>query len=324
MGSIPAPGNSMQTISESSRVHAIESRWHKPLSELLYQWHWQENLMHKEIAQRLAIPRSTITRWFKQLHVPSQSSHRITKVNLLNVGAVKGPRAKPKIKKEFPWKFNKEFFNEWSAEMAYVLGFLCADGYVYKNPRSSCYICFISTDKEIIVKIKDALGSNHKIGIRKRKNKAWKTAYVLQIGSKDLFEHLNRMGIVQNKSLVIPFPLIPAKFLAEFVRGYFDGDGGVHLGKYWRKNRNSWYWEFSVRFTSGSKKFLEGLWKALRPYTQGGFLGEKGDGSYELQFSRHDGKALFYLMYKDISSGLYLKRKYQVFLRAFQLLPMQP
>jgi len=276
--------------------------------------------MHKEIASRLGIPRPTITRWFHQLSVPSQNSHRITKFNLLNVGLKKGPRALPRVKREFPWKFNKNFFNEWSRGMAYILGFLCADGYVYKNPRGSCFVCFISTDREIIEKIRDLLGSNHKIGvkIRREQHPTWKDAYVLQIESKWLFNELNKFGIVQNKSLIIKFPQVPQEFLGDFIRGYFDGDGSVHLGRYWRSNRHNWHWEFSVRVTSGSKAFLIGLWESLKLYTQGGSL-LKTKGGYDLSFSRHDGLRLFHLMYKTPCS-CYLERKYRVFQQAFNVL----
>jgi len=35
------------------------------------------------------------------------------------------------------------------------------------------------------------------------------------------------MGIRPNKSLTVPFPSVPAEFLASFVRGVTDGDGWV-------------------------------------------------------------------------------------------------
>ncbi len=48
--------------------------------------------------------------------------------------------------------FNKDFFRKWSLKMAYVLGYLCADGYIQRNARKSSYVCFHSTDFELIEK----------------------------------------------------------------------------------------------------------------------------------------------------------------------------
>lgn len=218
---------------------------------------------------------------------------------------------------------DENFFKRWSLEMAYVLGFLYADGYLQKNKRGSSYFCFTSTDKEIIEKIRNLLRSNHKISLRQRSknNPEWKDSYVLQIGSKTMFDDLKKLGLTQNKSLILEFPNIPRRFLSDFIRGYFDGDGGVHFGKYWRKDRNKWKWEFTSRFTSGSKIFLTDLWTALKPYIEGGYLYEKNSG-HELVFARHDSVALFNLMYNNVSSRMFLERKYNIFQRAFKILKL--
>lgn len=206
--------------------------------------------------------------------------------------------------------------------MAYVLGFLCADGAVYKNPRGGCYIAFYSVDREIIQEIRWALGSNHKIGVRNKAKggRPWKVSYVLQIGSKKVFSDLKEFGIVPNKSLVIPFPRVPQQFLGHFVRGYFDGDGGVYFRKYWVKARQKLKWISQVRFVSGSEKFLKGLWQALTPCVHGGYLYKKPRGGYDLAFSHRDGRALFHLMYDDVPGRLFLERKYRTFMRVMRLL----
>lgn len=309
----------MISIKDSPRIEEIERKYGQNLKTLFYKWHWDENLKHSEIAERTLIPRPTITRWFHQFKIPTQSCTRFTNKNLWSYRLDERPKAKPKIKKEFPWKFNKDFFKKWTPEMAYVLGFLFADGYVFKNLRGSCFFCFCSTDKEIIIKIRNVLQSNHKIGVRERKN-GWKTCYVLQIGSKDIFNNLKReFGIIQNKSLVIKFPKVPKEFFGDFLRGYFDGDGSVNLGKYWPKDRKSFKWEFSTRFTSGSKIFLLGLLGSLKNLVYGGYLNKKNRG-YDLVFSRHDSVALFNLMYNNVSANLFLKRKYNIFKKAFVVL----
>src|SRR3989338_6312288 len=118
----------MVSIKNSTRIKEIEIKWKKPIFDLLYKLHWQDDLKHKEIAEKINIPRPTVTRWFHQFGIPTQPCARFTNFNLLNVGLRKTPPAKLKVKKEFPWKYNKEFFKKWSKEMAYVLGYAFADG----------------------------------------------------------------------------------------------------------------------------------------------------------------------------------------------------
>lgn len=316
----------MGPVETSPRIFRIEKKWGKPLAVLFRKWHWDKNLKHREIGLRIGIPRPTVTRWFHQFRIPTQSCTRFTNLNLLNTGPTKGPRAKPKEKRIFPWKFNKDTFNTWSRDMAYLLGFLMADGYVFTNGRGSSYFCFCSTDKDIVEKIRNILNSNHKIGIRARssgKNSNQKDFYVLQIGSKDVVKKLKKFGIIQNKSLVINFPKVPREFFGDFVRGYFDGDGGVSFTKTWRGDRNKWEWILTTTFTSGSKKFIFGLRQALKEFLQGGCVYKKDRNTHDLHFSRHDSLALFRLMYDNVSLDRLLERKYNKFLFALKTLRLR-
>ncbi len=130
--------------------------------------------------------------------------------------------------------------------------------------------------------------------------------------------------MIPNKSKTIKFPEIPKRYLGDFVRGYFDGDGYVGIGRYWRKSRKRWYWQFSTAFISGSKSFLIGLKKVLKNHISGGGLSEKKEGGYELVFSQYDSLALFKLMYNNVAAELFLKRKYRIFIKAFKILKLQP
>ena len=53
------------------------------------------------------------------------------------------------------YKFDKDFFKKWTPEMAYILGFLYADGDIEDVRKSSRtqYITFVSVDKEILESI---------------------------------------------------------------------------------------------------------------------------------------------------------------------------
>ena len=210
---------------------------------------------------------------------------------------------------------NQDFFKTWSSDMAYVLGFFAADGNMSRNKKGGCYIDFGITDFELLNDIRKTLNSNNKISARDR-GLTWKTLYRLQIGSKIMYNDLIMLGFTPHKSLTIKFPPVPKEYLADFVRGYFDGDGCVHFGRYWRKDRQQWKLQLSTCFTSGSKEFLGDLWENLRPIVKGGHISRKMRG-YELVFGQHDSVALFHFMY-DNSSELFLRRKYEKFLFAFK------
>jgi hypothetical protein len=285
---------------------------------LFYDWHWKDDLKHREIAERVGFPRPTITRWFRQFKIPTQSCARFTNLNLWSFRPNERPKAKPKIKKEFPWKFNKNFFKSWSPDMAYVFGFFVADGNMIKNNRGAHFISFYSTDLSVIEKIRKLLNSNHKISVKNKSktNPLWEDCYQLRIGSKEVFNDLINLGGMPNKSLVIRMPAVPQEYLGHFVRGYFDGDGHVSVGEYQQKDRKNKSRVIITGFMSGSRRLLEGLKTALKKSadTQGGSLCYTS--GYHLCFSAHDSLRLYDFMYKD-DRGLCLERKKSKFKHYF-------
>lgn len=212
---------------------------------------------------------------------------------------------------------NHNFFKKWTPEMAYVLGFFAADGNMIRNKRGGCYIEFEITDLDLLKKIRVLLGSNNKITARE-KNKNWKVSYRLQIGSRMIFGDLLELGLTPNKSKTLQLPKVPEKYLADFVRGYFDGDGCITIGRYWRKNRNKWKWQLQSSFTSGSEQFLSELKGRMQSYANGGSVSAK-KGGYNLVYSVKDSIALFRFMYGNIASGAYLERKYLKFKKALEI-----
>src|SRR5690349_12583518 len=85
-------------------------------------------------------------------------------------------------------KVNKDFFKEWSSDMAYILGFFAADGYITLNKRGGKFWCIQITDKKLLEEIRLTIGSNHKISIRR--NTGEKSLYRLQIGSIEMCNDL--------------------------------------------------------------------------------------------------------------------------------------
>ncbi len=62
---------------------------------------------------------------------------------------------------------NQNIFKTWSSEMAYLLGYIFADGCITfdKSREGNPYTLNItSADKMHLYKIRKSLGSNHKVG----------------------------------------------------------------------------------------------------------------------------------------------------------------
>jgi len=74
--------------------------------------------------------------------------------------------------------------------MAYVLGFLYADGSLELSPRiRGKYLRLSTTDLPIIKKIKKTLKSKHCLVVKEAQGQS-KKQYLLRIGNKTLFESL--------------------------------------------------------------------------------------------------------------------------------------
>lgn len=207
-------------------------------------------------------------------------------------------------------EFDKNFFKQWSSDMAYILGFLYADGNLVITKRGNCYVAFYTKDKGLLLSMKKIMSSKHKVS---KRSVLSGHVYRMQIGSKEWFNDLGKIGLVPNKVARMEMPMVPKEYAGDFVRGYFDGDGNVWKG-YVHKERSTPLMTLQVAFTSGSHEYL----KSLRIFLWQ--LGLNGGGLYKsrlkrfsrLSFSARDSFKLYEIMYNG-SHKLYLKRKKAVF-----------
>lgn len=153
---------------------------------------------------------------------------------------------------------NEDVFKIWSPNMAWLLGYIYADGsvgqygfYGYLRLRFGCK----ESDVELLQFIKEFLRAPQKIGCStaflKKTGKFYKSCS-LTITSYELVKDLVELhGLKARKSyLNLPFPNVPDEFLPHFVRGYFDGDGSV----YWHRQGRA------IRFSLvGTDLFLAGI-----------------------------------------------------------------
>lgn len=214
----------------------------------------------------------------------------------------------------FCYGVNEKYFKQWGQAMAYVLGFLYADGSLENSPATrGKYVRVSGTEIEILAKIRKSLQAQHPFSIRE-KDGPRKKQYLLRIGSRALYESLEKLGLEPRKSLTMRFPAVPASYLGSFLRGYFDGDGCVFLETRKGSKGQEVIKKLSVIFTSGSKNFLENLHKNLVKWYN--FLPRKvykSRRSFQLRYNTQESLKLYKILYKKVEQKLFLKRKQDIF-----------
>ena len=206
--------------------------------------------------------------------------------------------------------FDKRFFKQWSHDMAYILGFMYADGNMVKSKRGTHFVAIYTSDRDLLTAMRLCMQSGHKISAKHTKTGI---CYRLQIGSYELFEDLERLGLLMNKTKRMLVPKIPRVYLGDFIRGYFDGDGNIWTGAMHRE-RTVPTNVLMAAFTSCSFEFLNSLHKNLRllGVAGGSLFKSKKKNFSRLQLSTSDTLKLYEIMY-TCKTSLELKRKRKVF-----------
>ncbi len=210
------------------------------------------------------------------------------------------------------YKVNSNFFKNWSRNGAYVLGYLFANGSLedatYLRGK---YLRVTSCDLAIVQAIRSTLGSEHKIVKLPPNTRNGRYRYFLRIGDHTMYKDLINLGLTPKKSATMLFPKnIPYNLMKNFIRGYFDGDGTIHLEK--RKN------SFIPRavFTSGSKKFLESLSATIANHCD--LRKDKkiydSHRSFQLVYKTKEAiKVMDFMFNKLNKKDLFLERKYSTY-----------
>ncbi|MFC1691712.1 LAGLIDADG family homing endonuclease [Nanoarchaeota archaeon] len=193
------------------------------------------------------------------------------------------------------------FFKQWSAEMAYVLGFFFSDGDVSSDKRC-IRIHLHKQDHYILEIISGVMGSNRPV-------RFYSNSVTLRLDSKMLVTDIIKLGCTPRKSKTLRFPRIKNKFLSHFIRGYFDGDGSIHFNK-----PNT----IKVSFFS-TKEFLQEMQDRISKSLKIKKNPIKELKSvYRVYYYGNDARKLCKWMYKD-SNNLYLKRKKERFDKHLEL-----
>lgn len=239
--------------------------------EQLQELYIEQNLSSKEVAVKLGCARTTLYKYLRQFNLPIRKSGRQQK-----------------------YFANETFFDKWSHEMAYCVGFIAADGHVWKN-RPYITIGIHKQDVEILQYLVTKLSPDTKI------REAPKDKVQICIHSKGLHKALLKYNINNDKTFGFKIDYnIPNKYFGDFLRGYFDGDGGIYRGRM-RKDGSVRYCGSIV---SASKQPLEYFQSRL------GFGGLRTMRKkyYTLEFSQIDLVKLQNIMYNNDRFALQRKK----------------
>jgi intein-encoded DNA endonuclease-like protein/endogenous inhibitor of DNA gyrase (YacG/DUF329 family) len=214
------------------------------------------------------------------------------------------------------WKYriNIDFFKKPTPQMAYVLGFLMADGRLERN--SVYFIVGKKEDRQILEKMNNAMGSNYPI--KQRKDGSFR----VRIHNPIIIQDLRKLGINFDKMKNVSLPKIPSSLFRDFVRGFLDGDGWITPKK--RKM------EISVGFSNGNYKFLKVLiakLNAILNLTTHNLrkrekIAKKNKNSawYQIEYYSENAYKILNYLYENLKEDdLFLPRKYQRYLKAVKI-----
>lgn len=130
------------------------------------------------------------------------------------------------------YKVNHNFFEIIDTEeKAYWLGFIAADGCLSHKCTLKLKLCL--KDKKLIEIFKEHIEATYPLYYRSSKLNG-KVYYniALKLSSEKIYNDLIDKGITPRKSLTLKPPKnVPEHLIHHWIRGYFDGDGCVHVEK---------------------------------------------------------------------------------------------
>lgn len=161
---------------------------------------------------------------------------------------------KAKSRKELGLKFSEaysnvdvDFFKKKSPELAYIAGLIATDGHLHSTGSGNRFSLGM-TDKDVIEWVAEKIGITNKIYIV---TSGKLPLYRISFSNYEVKEILiEQFKIIPKKSLTLQFPDLDPSLHSHFIRGVFDGDGGVGYDK-----RNI----LSIAISSASIEFINGI-----------------------------------------------------------------
>ncbi len=202
---------------------------------------------------------------------------------------------------------------EWNHDLGYIAGLIASDGCLYGDGR---HINLTSKDVDQLETMRRILQLSGTV--KAKPNGFGGIGYYIQFSNVALYDFLYAVGIKPAKSKSIGRIYVPDAFYADFLRGYFDGDGCIH-GFWDRRWKNSLM--YYTEFASASYDFL--IWlQNTNTRLAGASPGTIKPLSrvYSLSYAKQDSRLLFEFMYyaPDLPA---LRRKQDKFVDFLQMDP---
>jgi hypothetical protein len=121
-------------------------------------------------------------------------------------------------------------FEHLDDKSAYFLGLLYADGNV-SSSTNAISISLIDTERSLLEELSKAIYGEVRLRCIYPKKDTHTAASAFCVRNRSIKESLCNLGCGPRKSLTVTFPEISEDLVSHFIRGYFDGDGGVHKSK---------------------------------------------------------------------------------------------
>jgi len=253
------------------------------------------NLSDSDVAQQMQRTLWSIQSRARRLHLTKNAVYR-TALNQAH-----GQRLR---KINLIYHVNHNYFSSITTrEQAYWLGWIWSDGYVRQQGESYQIELELHKDEvNILEQFKVAVETDSPIRFRRDSAR-------LCIISRQMFQDLGECGIIPQKSKLATQPNIEVIFVADFIRGVFDGDG------YISKNKQS---QVVIIGTEAFCSWLQSV--AQRAIGARGTIALKKNTTFWWMLSgRNNLSAFAQWIYAPFQSGeriICLERKYQRFIEA--------
>lgn len=197
--------------------------------------------------------------------------------------------------------YNIEKIKKDSHEKFYWLGFIAGDGSVQEQGRR-LRIELKDDSLDILENFKLFMESN--ANIVSRVNNQGCHCSKIDINSKQLGNYLAEYNIVPNKTKIFQIPenKIPQNYIMDFIRGFMDADGCIHI----RKERNN---APSLSFVSGSQKCIEQIKNILNINNK---ISKQGN-NYTIHKEGKEVISILNKIYEHSTENTRLKRKYDIY-----------
>ncbi|MDO8496534.1 MAG: hypothetical protein Q7S43_03725 [bacterium] len=190
--------------------------------------------------------------------------------------------------------------------MAYAIGLLATDGCLYNDGR---HINFTSKDIQLIRTFKKCLDLKNKVSRKSGGFTKEKKYYFVQFGNVTLYQFLVEIGLSSAKSKILNKILVPDDYLADLIRGLFDGDGSFYS---YHDPRWPTSFLYYLSFISASRSHLLWLQKNIkqRLWVSGHGIDRPHSGAYQLKYAKQEAKKIIdFIYYRPNIPCLERKRK---------------